>query len=151
MKNPTHVALVTAAMACLLQCSLAVGSEKEILVQTSSLECLIAHADKYLALDKDPIVVFLDDCPQVVPDKKKLLSAASNSLPEVKTSKSDAKDSVLRILALSKEEIRCLKRMAAEKTLPKSREKVAGKSTTLISFGNCGAKEKSGNRDQTEK
>lgn len=113
-------------------------STNVFLVEEASLECLIANVDAYLALEKDPVLVFLDFCPEVTPDKNKIYSIAENSLPNLKTTAKLPGTHVSHIIVLTHDEIRCLSNLAAKGMLILHHKRAKSeKSTILISLDKC--------------
>lgn len=113
-------------------------TKNTFLVETSALECVLSVIDEFLALEKDPVLVFFDLCPKVQPSTNEILKNATNSLPGIKKAEVPHGESVVRIIALSREEIMCLSQMASDRTFPKSRQLQGTKIfVTKVSFENC--------------
>lgn len=107
-------------------------------VKTSSLKCVLSRVDEYLALEKDPIIVFFDICPNIQPSTKEILKVSKNSLPKIKNSSVPDSESVVQIIALSREELMCLSQMDPDGTILESL-KMPGTEifATKISLENC--------------
>jgi hypothetical protein len=89
------VALSSAAMA------------DEELVRQKALDCLVRNASAYLAVEKNPQLVFLSLCPNVSPTAEEKAAAHTvNSLPVIPIDEEGA--AVSEVLVLSHAEIKCL-------------------------------------------
>ncbi len=108
-------------------------------VETLALECVLSQINAYLALEKDPIIVFLDLCPKIEPNIDDILVRARNSFPEIKESSDESRSiSITRIMALSRKELVCLSQMFSEGSLSKPQHiKEIDITETKISLNNC--------------
>jgi hypothetical protein len=115
--GPLVASAVLAAMnwVFLLSCADASADERGIFVDRTKLTCLADHANVYLALNKDPMVIFLDACPDPSPAGAAMSSGVRNSgLPQAASSaQGSATFEVSGVLILTRSQLSCLASQAA--------------------------------------
>ncbi|TPI30010.1 hypothetical protein FJW07_29920 [Mesorhizobium sp. B3-1-9] len=117
--------ILIAGSAALLTAGTAEAAQPDLLVLPDRLNCLVANYEAYLQTSDDPIVIFLDACPRVVPTTEELLGSATNSVPSIKK-KITGPASPDSIIALSKRELTCLVKYLGNGTIQPTTEKGAG-------------------------
>jgi hypothetical protein len=78
------------------------------LVRKSQLECVIDNLDKYLNSGTDPIVIYLNICPQLTLTPDMIARMAVNELPRIGRGVQDS-SSPETVLALTKADLICLR------------------------------------------
>ncbi len=112
-----RTACLTAVIVLAIQpiCREAQAAGPGIFVDRSKLACLAQNAGVYLALDKDPMVIFLDACPDPSPAAAAMSSGVQDSgLPQQAASAQATNGSpVTGVLILTRAQLKCLASQSA--------------------------------------
>jgi len=81
--------------------------QKHLILSETTLNCVLENIDQYMQLDKDPVLLFFDRCPDLQPDRLGSPFGAPVSLPNVKILKKRPLTST-KIASLRKSELNCL-------------------------------------------
>lgn len=111
--------------------------QKSLRLSKDRLQCVIENADNYLALNKDPILVFFDLCPKVEPSTEEFVKFATNSLPSIKLADGTQTVDVTRVAALRKSDIECLVRMNEVAGTDEASFEYDASDVVEISFAEC--------------
>lgn len=79
----------------------------EWIIKVEHFKCLKKHIDTYIAIPKDKIVIFLNDCPETDIAKIIARNTRNSSLPTVKKKKQGV-NSPAEVIAIEKDFLPCL-------------------------------------------
>jgi len=105
---------------------------EELRLSLADLRCLVGSADKYLARNEDPVVVFLSNCRSSTSDTAR--PPVLNQLPELSRCSNCGPNTMILRLA----QIRCIKQLAVSGMLASTKEDAVN-SLWVVDFGSCNA------------